>query len=183
MVELSTIARPYAEALFGAARADQSAAGVLDQWLAVTEELGAIAGNPDVAAVVSDPSLPADQIYALIAGLMKTKMPIAGENLLKLVIDNGRLAALPEIARQFRQLKNKAEGAADCLIESAFPMSDQQVKDLVWGLSRKMGLQLRPEVKVDPALIGGVRITVGDRVLDSTIRARLAEMRVALMAE
>ena len=86
------------------------------------------------------------------------------------------------IARQFRRLKNESEGAADCLIESAFPLSEQQAQDLLWGLSRKFGLKLRPEVKVDPELIGGVRVTVGDHVLDSSVKTRLAQMHAALTA-
>lgn len=182
MAELSTIARPYAEALFQAARADRSAAGALDRWFAVVEELASVAGHPEVARLVGDPQLADDRIYGLLTGLMKTELPPAAANFLKLVIDNGRLAALPEVARQFRRLKNASEGAADCLIESAFPLGEQQVGELVWGLSRKFGLKLKPAVKVDAELIGGVRITVGDHVLDSTVKTRLAEMQAALTA-
>jgi F-type H+-transporting ATPase subunit delta len=182
MAELSTIARPYAEALFAAAAADQSAAGVLDRWLAVTEELAAVAAHPDVATVVGDPNLSGEQVYGVLTGLLESPPPQAAENFLKLVIENGRLAALPEVAAQFRRLKNAAEGAADCLIESAFELTEAQTAELVWGLSRKFGLKLKPHVKVDPELIGGVRVTVGDHVLDSTVKARLAEMQAALTA-
>jgi len=182
MAELSTIARPYAEALFAAASADKSATGVLDQWLAVVGELGAVAGHADVAAVVGDPKVSGDQVYGLLIGLVKSKLPIAAENFLRLLIENDRLAALPEIARQFRQLKNESEGSADCLIESAFPLTDDQANELVWGLARKFELKLKPQIKVDAALIGGVRITVGDHVLDSTVKTRLGEMQAALTA-
>jgi F-type H+-transporting ATPase subunit delta len=182
MAELSTIARPYAEALFAAASSDKSAAGVLDQWLGHLAEMAAVAGNAEVTAVVNDPKLGAGQVYALVRGLIGSPLPIAAENFLRLVVDNGRLAALPEVARQFRSMKNAAEGQADCLIESALPLADEQVKDLLWGLSKKFGLKLIPEVKVDPALIGGVRVSVGDHVLDYTIKARLAQMHSALTA-
>lgn len=182
MAELSTIARPYAEALFAAASSDKSAAGVLDQWLDVVAEMAAVAQHAEVAQVVSDPKLGAGRVYDLVRGLIKSPLPIAAENFLKLVIDNGRLAALPEVARQFRAMKNAAEGRADCLIESALPLTEQQVHDLLWGLSRRMGLKLIPEVKVDPELIGGVRVSVGDRVLDDTIKTRLAQMHAALTA-
>lgn len=182
MAELSTIARPYAEALFAAASSDKSAAGVLDQWLDVVAEMAAVAQHAEVAQVVSDPKLGAGRVYDLVRGLIKSPLPIAAENFLKLVIDNGRLAALPEVARQFRAMKNAAEGQADCLIESALPLTEQQVHDLLWGLSRRMGLKLIPEVKVDPELIGGVRVSVGDRVLDDTIKTRLAKMHAALTA-
>lgn len=182
MAELSTIARPYAEALFAAAASDKSAAGVLDQWLQVVAELATVAQHAEVAQVVGDPKLGGQQVYDLVRGLVRSPLPSAVENFLKLVVENGRLAALPEVARQFRAMKNAAEGQADCLIESALPLSEQQVHDLLWGLSRKMGLKLIPEVKVDPELIGGVRVSVGDRVLDDTVKARLAQMHTALTA-
>jgi F-type H+-transporting ATPase subunit delta len=182
MAELSTIARPYAEALFAAARADRSAAGVLDQWLLVIDELAAVSRHPDVAQVIGDPKLAPEQIYALLTAPLKAQLPLAAENFLKLVIANDRVAALPEIALQFRRRKNKAEGAADCVIESAFPLTEAQVKDLLWGLSRKFGLTLKPEVKVEPELIGGVRVSVEDHVLDFTVRTRLANMQTALTA-
>ena len=182
MAELSTIARPYAEALFAAASGDKSTAGVLDQWLDYLAEIAAVAGNAEVGAVVNDPKLGTTQVYDLVRGLIKSPLPVAAENFLKLVVDNGRLAALPEVARQFRAMKNAAEGQADCLIESALPLSDTQVGDLLGSLSRKFGLKLIPEVKVDPELIGGVRVSVGDHVLDDTIKARLAKMHSALTA-
>lgn len=182
MAELSTIARPYAEALFAAASSDKSAVGVLEQWLNVVAEMAAVAQHAEVAQVVGDPGLGAGRVYELVRGLIKSPLPVAAENFLKLVVDNGRLAALPEVARQFRAMKNAAEGQADCLIESALPLSDQQVSDLLWGLSKKFGLKLIPEVKVEPELIGGVRVSVGDHVLDDTIKTRLAKMHAALTA-
>ena len=182
MAELSTIARPYAEALFAAASSDKTAAGVLDRWLAVVGEMAAVAGHPEVAQIANDPKLGGPQVYDLVRGLIKAPLPDAAENFLRLVVDNGRLAALPEVARQFRAMKNAAEGQADCLIESALPLSEAQVGDLLGSLSRKFGLKLIPEVKVDPELIGGVRVSVGDHVLDDTIKARLAQMQTALTA-
>ncbi len=182
MAELSTIARPYAEALFAAAASDKSAAGVLEQWLPLVAEMAAVARHPEVARVVNDPKLGGEQVYGLVRGLIKSQLPIAAENFLRLIVDNGRLPAMPEVARQFRAMKNAAEGRADCVIESALPLSEEQIKDLLWSLSRKFGLKLIPEVKVDPELIGGVRVSVGDHVLDDTIRTRLAQMQAALTA-
>jgi F-type H+-transporting ATPase subunit delta len=182
MAELSTIARPYAEALFASATEGKPAAGALDQWLAVVAEMAAVAGHPEVARVVGDPNLGATRVFELVRGLIRMPLPAGGENFLKLVVDNGRLAALPEVARQFRAMKNAAEGQADCLIESALPLSEAQVGDLLGSLSRKFGLKLIPEVKVDPDLIGGVRVSVGDHVLDDTIKTRLARMHTALTA-
>ena len=179
MAELSTIARPYADALFETARASGEG---LERWLAVVEELAALMSHPQVAQVVADPKLGDAQVVDLLASLVKQPLPDNGTNFLKLLVANQRLAVLPEVAVQFRQLKNEAEGVADCLIESAFPLSDGQVSDLLAALSKRFGTRLRPSVQVNPALIGGVRIAVGDQVLDSSVRARLNQMQTALTA-
>jgi F-type H+-transporting ATPase subunit delta len=180
MAELTTIARPYAEALFEASRGD--AAGSADALLASLGELAAVAAHPAVAEVVADPKLSGTQAFDLIAGLVTTPLAPQLRNLLQLLIENQRLAALPAVAVQFKQLKNRSEGIADVLIESAFPLSDQQVSELVAALEAKFGTRLRPQVLLDSSLIGGVRVSVGDQVLDSSVRARLAEMRAVLTA-
>jgi F-type H+-transporting ATPase subunit delta len=179
MAELSTIARPYADALFETARASGES---LERWLAVVEELAALMSHPQVAQVVADPKLDDAQVVDLLSSLVKQPLPATGTNFLKLVVANQRLAVLPEVAVQFRQLKNEAEGVADCLIETAFPLSDAEVNELLGALAKRFGTGLRPSVQVNPALIGGVRIAVGDQVLDSSVRARLNQMQTALTA-
>lgn len=179
MAELSTIARPYAEALFESA---QGSGQGLDRWLAIVEELAAVVTHPQVAQVVGDPKLSDEQVVQLLGGLMKDPLPAAATNFVKLLIANQRLVALPEIANQFRELKNRAEGVADCLIETAFPLADGQVSELVAALAKRFGTRLKPIVQVNSGLIGGVRIAVGDQVLDSSVRARLNQMQQALTA-
>ncbi len=138
MAELSTVARPYAEALFAVARdSGESLAG----WLAAVDDLAALMTHPQVAEVVADPNLDHAQVFSLLTGMMKAPLPAAGSNFLKLLIENQRLAVLPQVALQFRQLKNHAEGVADCLIESAFPISDAQVAELLASLAKKFGQQ------------------------------------------
>jgi len=179
MAELSTIARPYADALFETARASGEG---LDKWLAVVEELARLMSHPQVAEVVADPKLDDGQVVDLLGSLVKQPLPPAGTNFLKLLVANQRLAVLPEVAVQFRQLKNEAEGVADCMIETAFPMADGEVSELLAALTKRFGTKLRPTVQVNPALIGGVRIAVGDQVLDNSVRARLNQMQTALTA-
>lgn len=178
MAELSTIARPYAVALFDASKAT----GHTADWLPVVEELAQVVAHPQVASVVADPKLGAAQIASLIGGLLRAKLPNELAIFLDMLIGNQRLAALPEIARQFRALKNATEGVADCMIESAFPLNDAQVADLVGAMSKKFGLKLKPEVRVNADLIGGVRVSVGDHVLDTSVKTRLAQMQAALTA-
>jgi F-type H+-transporting ATPase subunit delta len=179
MAELSTVARPYAEALFAVA---QGSGEKLDDWLAAADDLARLMAHAQVAEVVADPKLDHGQVFSLLTGMMKAPLPAAGANFLKLLIENQRLAVLPEVAAQFRRLKNRAEGVADCLIETAFPLADEQVAELITALSKKFGQQLKPEVRVNSELIGGVRATVGDQVLDGSVRTRLTEMQTALTA-
>ena len=178
MAELSTIARPYAEALFSAA----SAKGATEAWLPLLQMLAEAVAQPQVASLTSDPRLSHRQTFELITAVMRSPPPPELSAFLKLVIENGRLAALPEVAAQFRRLKNDADGTADCLIESAFALSDVQLRDLIERLGRKFPRRLKPELRLEPQLIGGVRVTVGDRVLDGSVRARLDAMRIQLTA-
>ena len=179
MAELSTIARPYADALFETARGSGEG---LDRWLAVVEELAALVKHPQVSQVVADPKLGDGQVVDLLAGLTTQALPAAAMTFLRLLVANQRLAVLPEVALQFRRLKNRAEGVADCLIETAFPLAEGQVNELLAALGKRFGIRLRPTVQVNPALIGGVRIAVGDQVLDNSVRARLNQMQTALTA-
>ena len=178
MAELSTIARPYAEAAFRTAMA-----GDLNAWSALVSEMAVIAERPEMRALVLDPKVGGGQLHDVFAGVIQSPLSSEGRNFLRLVVDNDRVAALPEIASQFIALKNKLEGSAEAHITSAFPLTDAQLAELVNGLSKKFGgLKLKSHVSVDAGLIGGVRVTVGDEVFDSSIKAQLERLRVSLMA-
>jgi F-type H+-transporting ATPase subunit delta len=177
MADLATIARPYAEALF---RSAQSAD--LSAWAEQLAELAQVASNPDLQAVANNPKLSADELVQILLGAVKTKPAETVKNLVTMVVQNGRLAALPEIESQFVTLKNAKEGAAEVLITSAFPLIGEELNSLLASLKKRFGKELRPTVTVDPELIGGVCVQVGDEVLDTSVKARLATMQVALSA-
>lgn len=177
MAELATIARPYAEALFKAV-APADAAAVSEQ----VNALGQVAANEQVRQFADNPKVAADQVYDLIASVAKVGLGDAAKNLLRTVIDNGRLAALPEIARQFHALVNARSGISDATIHSAFPIEPAQLPEVVATLEKRFGRKLNATVEVDPALIGGIRVVVGDEVLDTSVAARLEQMKVALTA-
>ena len=180
MAEISTIARPYAEALLKAVK-DSKEEGLAQKLIPVLDTIDEIVADPKLKELASDPSLSSDQIYELIRGMLDKAVPQEAENLLKLVIQNGRIEALPQITAQYRELLNHENKEADVTIETAFPLSDDQVADLIKALDKKFtGIKLLPKVVVDKDLIGGVRVIVGDKVLDGTVKARLAEMQSAL---
>ncbi len=104
------------------------------------------------------------------------------QNLLAAVVDNGRLAVLPEIAAQFHALVNASSGVSDADIHSAFAIEPAQLPEVVAALEQRFKRKLNARVVIEPELIGGIRVVVGDEVLDTSVRARLEQMRVALTA-
>lgn len=176
MAEIATIARPYAEALFKSAGAD------LDNTAWWLDALGAVAGNEQVQQFADNPKVTNDQVFELVTQIAKVPLPPQGVNFLRTVIENNRLAALPEIARQFRELKNSRSGSSDATVFSAFPIAPAQLGEVTALLERRFGRKLNVNVQEDPSLIGGIRVVVGDEVLDTSVRARLEQMKVALTA-
>lgn len=180
MAENSTIARPYAEAIFAAAKAS---AGGLQTTADNLQLLAQLIGMEDVRQAVSDPRLDDAQRCDLVKGLLKgVTLDVHLSNFIEVLVSNDRLLLMPEIAEQFQVLKDKAEGIAQAEIVSAFPMSDDQVSELLKLLEPKFNLKLKPHVTVDETLIGGVRVVVGDYVLDTSVQAQLNRMRDALVA-
>jgi F-type H+-transporting ATPase subunit delta len=181
MAELATIARPYAEALLKAS-ANGDAAALAGEIRALAD----VAANPQLRQFADSPKIEPKQVFDLLTGVARTPsgapLSEAAKNLLHAVIDNGRLAVLPEIARQFRALVDARTGVSQATIESAFPIDDAQVAEVKAAVERRFGKKLQTRVVVVPELIGGVRVVVGDEVLDTSIRARLEQMKAALTA-
>jgi len=177
MAEFATVARPYAEALFRVAQNGDMAA-----WSGIVSELAQIGANPDVQAFAGNPNVTPAQLAETIASLVKSPLNPEANNFIAMLAENGRIALLPEIAAQFTELKNASAGAADATVYSAFDISADQLTALVATLEKKFGRKLNPTVEVDPSLIGGVRVVVGDEVLDTSVRAKLQQMHNALVA-
>jgi F-type H+-transporting ATPase subunit delta len=177
MAELATVARPYAEALFRVAQQGNIAA-----WSELVSELAQIGANSDVQAFATNPNVSDDDIVEVLTSLVKSPLPPEARNFLQVLVENNRVVLLPEIGVQFHALVNANAGAADATITSAYPLADAQVAPLVATLEKKFGRKLNPTVTVDPTLIGGVRVVVGDEVLDTSVRGKLQQMLVALSA-
>jgi len=178
MAELSTVARPYAEAAFKLARE----IGQVPEWADLLANLGAVVADPQVKSAVGDPALGAAQLVEFLSGVIPGGMGDEAARFVMLLSENGRVELLPEIAAQFHALRNRDEGRADLLVESAFPLESAALADLVASLERRFSRRLNPTVTVNPDLIGGVRVTVGDEVLDASVRGRLAQMATALQS-
>ncbi len=180
MAELATIARPYAEALYKSVGG--SDAHALNAQMGALSVLGA---DEQLRQFADDPKVTATQVFDLIAGIAVSKglhIDLKVANLLQAVLENGRLAALPEIAAQFQVLVNASSGVSDALIQSAFAIEGDALADLVATLEKRFARKLNAQVELAPELIGGVRVVVGDEVLDTSVKARLEQMKIALTA-
>jgi F-type H+-transporting ATPase subunit delta len=176
MAELATIARPYAEALFKASRADLQ---VADAWL---QPLAQVASHAQLQDFAANPNTSPAQMFEMLSSVAKVSLPESGKNFLNTVIDNGRVSALPEIAAQFRALKNAQSGSSDAIVQSAFPIEGAALADVSALLEKRFGRKLNVKVQIVPELIGGIRVVVGDEVLDTSVQSRLEQMKTALLA-
>ena len=177
MAEFATLARPYAEAMFQVAQN-----GDLAQATAELDALATVAANPQMRQFADAPTAAEAQVFDVITSVTALPLSDASKNLLRTVIANGRLAVLPEIATQFRMLVNERSGVSDATVYSAFPIEPAPLADLVISLERRFKRRLNATVQLQPDLIGGIRVVVGDEVLDTSVKARLEQMKAALTA-
>ena len=178
MAEPSTIARPYAEAAFKLADAQ----GKLADWSATLGNLAGIATDARVRAAIGDPNLSAAKVAGMFIAVLQGRLSGEAENFVRVLAENGRLDVLSEIREQYETLRNEREGVVEAEIASAFEMDKGQVAELVARLEKKTGRKVKAKVSVDKALIGGVRIVLGDKVIDGSARAQLAALETALKA-
>jgi len=176
MAELSTLARPYAEAVFRLAKEKN----VLGEWSERLAMLAAVASDAQMQLVIADPNTSASRAAELIGSIADAGE--AGKNLLTVLAGNDRLTLLPEISAQYEVLKAEAEGVLEATIVSALEMSEVQKADLMAALKARFGRDVEATVEVDASLIGGAVITVGDQVIDGSVKGRLQKMAAALTA-
>jgi F-type H+-transporting ATPase subunit delta len=176
MAELTTIARPYAEAAFRIAHD----ANALPVWSQMLRFLSDIVADPQAAAALDNPKLTAADKTALLLSIGGERLDASGRSFVRVLVEADRVAVLPQIRALFETLKNDADGVAKARIESAFPLTDAQTAELKAALEKRFGRKIEATVNVDPALGGGARITVGDTVIDGTIEAQLAAMATQL---
>ena len=148
-------------------------------WSQRLQKLALIAQNGDMASVMGNPQLSAEQVANLVISLCDDNDTVLG-NFVRTLAENRRLALLPEISRLFDLAKSQEEGVKEAVVHSAFPIDDTQVAALLKELEARFGTRLNARVEVDPSLIGGVRVAVGDQVLDASVRGKLDAMAVAL---
>lgn len=176
MAEEITVARPYAEAVFQLAEAGNA----LERWSETLGFVAAVAADAQMAKIIGNPKLTLSEQERAFLAVCESRLDEQGKNLIRLLLENRRLLLLPAIAGLFEEFKAAHGGTLEADIASAFPLSATEVSDLVERLVTKYKRQVQATVTVDPELIGGVRIAVGDVVFDASVRGQLQKMAFAL---
>ena len=171
MAERTTIARPYAEAVFMLASNTSS----LQRWGDVLAFYAIAVADENLAYALGDPRMSGEQLDELLASLMDD---ISGQEqaLLKMLRENGKLQLLPEISALYNELRASAEGIVDASVVSAFPLDKAQVNKLAKMLKNELNRDVNIEATVDPSIIGGVIIRAGDRVIDGSVAGSLQNL-------
>lgn len=176
MAEPVTIARPYAEAAFKLAR-EQNA---LAAWSDALGLIGAVVADGQMRTLLGAPNVGAAQIGEVILGAIGKNLSGEARNFVQVLAQNRRLELMPQICELFLALRREHEGALEATVISALPVTDAQLQALVSVLEKKYSRKITARVELDPQLIGGLKIMVGDKVIDATVRGRLDAMAAAL---
>jgi F-type H+-transporting ATPase subunit delta len=178
MAEATTVARPYAEAAFAVAREQ----GAMEAWARMLDLAAGIVRDPRVAQALDNPRLGPAEKESLLLSIAGDNLTPDGRSFLRVLVEAGRIGLLPDIAALFETLKDRAEGAAKAEIETAFELTDAQLTELKSTLEKRFGKRIEATVRLNPALLGGARVTVGDTVIDASVQGKLAAMATQLRA-
>lgn len=178
MAELTTIARPYAKAAFEYALGSQT----VSEWASMLDFVAQAVSNNDVAAIISNPALSAEQKGEVLLKIGEGQVTDKVENFIKLLAKNHRLEAIPAIKERFEVLKANYDKAVDVEVISAMQLTDEQLQRLTEKLTAKLGRKVKIETQVDSSMIGGLVIKAGDMVIDGSVRGKLDKLSETLRA-
>lgn len=176
MAEVITLARPYAQALYSLAKETDT----LDVWSESLEFLKSVADDAGFQETVNAPDIQLTDVEDLFLSICSDRVSMEVRNFIQLLVRNGRLSVLDDVARQYESLKAEDEGMVNAVIQSAFDLDEAQITAIADILSKKLNKKISPSVTTDPNLIGGVKVHVGDKVWDASVRGRLQHMAVTL---
>ncbi len=176
MSDSTTIARPYAAAVFEVANRTNE----IEQWSEFLSFGAVLLQNKDLITLVNNPSMVPAEITKLIMELTEPVAFPQGENFLRLLVEKDRLTVLPEISVIFELLKAEAGQAQKVEVISAYPLTEDAKERLAQSLAKKLNCKVTIESQVDPSLIGGAVIRAGDKVIDGSVRGRLQQMTTQL---
>ncbi len=171
-------ARRYAEAAFQVALAE----GRLDGWQSDLATAVALLGRPDVEPIVHSPAIPLTERVGVVRELLEPRIARGPLRLVTLVVERGKVHALPRISEEYTRLLNAHNGVVTATVTSAVPLTPDETAAIRSRVEAMAGSRIDLREEIDPALIGGLTIQVRDRLLDASIRGRLERLRDQLHA-
>jgi F-type H+-transporting ATPase subunit delta len=176
MAEKTTIARPYAQAVFDIARA----AKALPRWSEMLYLAATVAADARVSVLVSNPSVTQEEMTKLFLAICVDKLNPEAQNLIRLLVENDRLDVLTEIAALYETYRADAERTVEAQVISAFPVDDAQQQQIAAMLKKRLGREVTLSCETDKSLLGGAIIRAGDLVIDGSVTGQLAKLQVSL---
>jgi F-type H+-transporting ATPase subunit delta len=178
MARRDSAARRFAEAAFQVATRD----GTLEAWRVELDASVARLGAETTMGVLANPAIPVDQRSMALAGLLEHTASRPVQNLIQLLLRRGRIEDLPRVAAEFRRLDDARQGITHATATSASPLTPDEVRELTARLEQSTGGRVALDVRVDPSLLGGLVVRVGDRLIDGSVRGRLERLRNQLIS-
>lgn len=178
MARRDTGARRYAEAAFEVALRD----GTVDSWRSELEAAAAVVADPRALGTLANPAVSIDQRSAAVGALLKGIAAPQVQNLVQLLLKRGRIEQLPRVAAEFRRLDDRRQGITHATITSAAPLTQDELRAITQRLEQQSGGRIALDVQVDPSLLGGLVVRVGDRLIDGSVRGRLERLRNQLVS-
>lgn len=170
--DISTIARPYAEAVFACA----SESGKLDSWAGQLSLLAGLVSDPSLQRAIADPLFGRAKLTDLLLEICGDQLDDEGKNLVKLLVQNNRLTVVPEMVEIFQKLKDESQQVLKVHVTSAFALNPAQEKNIADALKARFGREIVITSEKDPEIIGGVHIRAGDTVIDGSVKGRLRQL-------
>jgi F-type H+-transporting ATPase subunit delta len=178
MARRDTAARRYAEAAFEVAMRD----GTLERWRTDLDLAAGTAGDPRALGVLANPAIPIQRRTAALDEMLGTRVSKEAANLVRLLLRRGRIEQLPRVAAEFRRLDDERQGITHATATSATELTPDEVRQLTARLEQSTGGRIALDVEVDPSLLGGLVVRVGDRLIDGSVRGRLERLRNQLIS-
>jgi F-type H+-transporting ATPase subunit delta len=175
-VENTTIARPYAEAVFACAQGSNS----LDKWSDMLGFLAEVVPEPRIAALISNPKIDRATLSRLVLDIGGERLDAAGQNLVRVLVENRRLNFIPEVAQLYEDLKNESMGSLEVQIQAPYPIDSAQQEQLAKALEKRLQREIKISSVQDPTLIGGLRIRAGDITIDGSVQGQLHQLATEL---
>ncbi len=178
MAEISTLARPYAQAIFNLANASNT----LKAWSDTLALLSEVAADKSMVEIINNPDVTNEQIVSLFIGISKDNLDEQGINFIKLAAENNRLEVIPYIAQSFEVMRAEAEGSIEAQVISAYAVNATQKKSIAAALKKKLGREVIIKTTTDKSLLGGVIIRAGDMVIDGSVKTQLEKITHSLLS-